>query len=87
MVSSPMSEAYPHEGISLSLLNLIEPMLIYSDNTATDVVLRTIGGGEALTAWLVSEGISGLRVDRNTADLIRDYVGIESAGRSQHQRT
>lgn len=75
--SSRLADAFPHPGLEVSLLNLIEPMLIYSDNTATDVVLRTVGGGEAVTAWLTSVGINDMRVDRNTADLIRDYLGVD----------
>jgi beta-lactamase class A len=76
VVSSSITRLFPHPGIQLSLLNLIEATLIQSDNTATDVLLRTIGGGEAVTAWLEASGIDGMRVDRNTADLIRDYMEI-----------
>ncbi len=76
VISSPITRLFPHPGIRLSLLNLMEATLIQSDNTATDVLFRTIGGGEAVTAWLADSGISGMRVDRNTADLIRDYMGI-----------
>jgi beta-lactamase class A len=54
----------------------MEATLIQSDNTATDVLLRTIGGGEAVTAWLEASGIEAMRVDRSTADLIRDYMQI-----------
>lgn len=74
VVSSSITRLFPHPGIQLSLLNLMEATLIQSDNTATDVLLRTIGGGEAVTAWLRSAGIDDMRVDRNTADLIRDYM-------------
>ncbi|MEM8769069.1 MAG: serine hydrolase [Pseudomonadota bacterium] len=76
VVSSSITRLFPHDGIQLSLLNLMEATLIQSDNTATDVLLRTIGGGEAVTAWLEAEGIEGLRVDRSTADLIRDYMAM-----------
>lgn len=76
VISSSITRLFPHPGIRLSLLNLMEAMLIQSDNTATDVLLRTVGGGEAVTAWLRDRGIDGLRVDRSTADLIRDYMGM-----------
>ena len=45
VVSSSITRLFPHPGIQLSLLNLMEATLIQSDNTATDVLLRTIGGG------------------------------------------
>ena len=76
VVSSAITRLFPHPGIQLSLLNLMEATLIQSDNTATDVLLRAIGGGEAVTAWLRASGIQDMRVDRNTADLIRDYMDI-----------
>jgi beta-lactamase class A len=76
VISSPITQLFPHPGIRLSLLNLMEAMLTRSDNTATDVVLRTVGGGAAVTGWLEAEGIGDLRVDRSTAALIRDYMGM-----------
>lgn len=76
VISSPITRLFPHPGIQLSLLNLLEATLIQSDNTATDVLLRTIGGGEAVTGWLRRSGVDHMRVDRSTADLIRDYMNI-----------
>lgn len=79
VISSPITRLFPHPGIELSLLNLMEATLIQSDNTATDVLLRTVGGGEAVTGWLRASGVDGMRVDRNTADLIRDYMNLPRA--------
>jgi beta-lactamase class A len=76
VVSSPIAQLFPHPGIRLSLLNLMEAMLIRSDNTATDVLLRSVGGGESVTRWLAAQGIRDMRVDRSTAALIRDYMGM-----------
>ena len=76
VISSSITRLFPHPGIHLSLLNLMEATLIQSDNTATDVLLRTIGGGPAVTDWLESQDIRDMRVDRSTADLIGDYMGM-----------
>lgn len=76
VISSSITRLFPHPGIQLSLLNLMEATLIQSDNTATDVLLRTVGGGAAVTGWLRDSGVEDLRVDRNTADLIRDYMNL-----------
>ena len=76
VIASYITRIFPNSGVVLSLLNLIEPMLIYSDNTATDVVLRTVGGGEALSNWLGEIGITDLRVDRSTAEILRDFYGL-----------
>jgi beta-lactamase class A len=78
VTSSPITRLFPHPGIRLSLLNLMEATLIQSDNTATDVLLRTIGGGSAVTGWLSEQGIEDLRVDRSTAELLRDYMGLSA---------
>ena len=63
-------------GVSLSFRNLIEPMLIFSENSATDMVLRLDGGGAAVTARLREAGITDIRVDRPTADIIAGSMGV-----------
>ncbi|HUP67268.1 MAG TPA: serine hydrolase [Sphingomicrobium sp.] len=51
--------------------SLMARMLIHSDNRATDIILKDLGGPSALHDWLKQNGVSGLRVDRNIADLLR----------------
>jgi beta-lactamase class A len=63
-------------GLALSLRNLLEIMLLVSDNTATDLCFRQAGGGEAVTARMRKLGIDGLRVDRPTFQLIADWKGL-----------
>jgi beta-lactamase class A len=67
-------------GLALSLRNLLEIMLLVSDNTATDLCLRQAGGGEAVTAGMRKLGIEGLRVDRPTFQLIADWRGFAVPG-------
>jgi len=67
---------FVHPGIKLSVANLIEPMITESDNTATDVCLRLAGGPEAVTKKLRSIGITELRVDRYTSEILRDFYGL-----------
>ncbi len=49
---------------------LLEGMLIHSDNYATDLLLRDLGGPKTLQAWLTQIGIHGIRIDRNIAGLL-----------------
>jgi beta-lactamase class A len=49
---------------------LIDAMLIHSDNNATDILMRNLGGPKTLQAWLDQQGIQGLRIDRNIAQLL-----------------
>ena len=50
---------------------LMEAMIIHSDNYATDVLLADLGGPETVQAWLTQNQLSGLRIDRNIAQLLR----------------
>ena len=54
-----------------SARSLMEAMIIRSDNHATDVLIRDLGGPDILQSWLTQSGISGLRIDRNIAQLLR----------------
>jgi beta-lactamase class A len=56
-------------GVSAS--RLMEAMLIHSDNHATDVLLRDLGGPSMVQAWLIQNGVTGIHIDRSIADLLR----------------
>jgi beta-lactamase class A len=60
-------------GRPLSGAQLLDMMLIHSDNAAADTLLMAIGGTRALGAWLEKANISGQRVDRSIAELLRDH--------------
>lgn len=50
---------------------LMERMIIRSDNHATDLLLRDIGGPEALQEWIEDNRLANMRVDRTIAQLLR----------------
>src|SRR3954449_9098610 len=52
--------------------SLMARMLIHSDNHATDILLKDLGGPTALHDWLQQNGVTGLRVDRTIAQLLSD---------------
>jgi beta-lactamase class A len=52
--------------------SLMARMIIHSDNRATDILLKDLGGPSALHDWLRDNGVSGLRVDRTIAQLLGD---------------
>ena len=56
----------------VSARSLMARMLIHSDNVATDILLKDLGGPAALHDWLQQNGVTGLRVDRTIAQLLRD---------------
>ncbi|HMN46486.1 MAG TPA: class A beta-lactamase [Povalibacter sp.] len=71
--SEVIADRFIHPGVSLSLHNLLELMLTQSDNTATDVLTKLAGGPQAVTAWVHRQQVEDLRVDRDTAALLRDF--------------
>ncbi|MBI3919475.1 MAG: class A beta-lactamase [Betaproteobacteria bacterium] len=60
-----------------SLRQLLELMLINSDNSATDIIWKEAGGREPVMGRLASLGIRGMSVDRPTALLLAAVLGIE----------
>ncbi len=74
--SGPLGEEFLHPGVALSVLNLLEPMITRSDNTATDVMLRLVGGPAGVQAYLAGLGIDGIRPSRTIRDLLGVLYGI-----------
>ena len=73
--SDGIADTLPHPGVALSGANLVELSLTVSDNTATDMLLKAVGGPAAVTRWLQSKNIRDQRVDRSIARLLIDVSG------------
>jgi beta-lactamase class A len=74
--SGEISQLLNDPGVSLSVLNLTELMLLISDNSATDLVLEAAGGPEAVNVRLRELGVDGISVNRPTIRLIADWSGV-----------
>jgi beta-lactamase class A len=59
---SPVSKK--HVGGTATVADLAEATIIYSDNTAANLLLPAVGGPAGLTAWLRSIGDPATRLDR-----------------------
>jgi beta-lactamase class A len=55
-----------------SVRTLMEAMLIHSDNYATDLIIRDLGGPATVQTWLNWNNMQGIRMDRTIAQLLRD---------------
>jgi beta-lactamase class A len=77
--SGTLTELFDDPGVVLSVRNLLELMLLISDNSATDVVLRVAGGPGRVTDRMRALGVEGVRVDRPTVRLIGDWLGVRLA--------
>ena len=75
--SGELSNLLKQPGVSLSVRNLMELMLLISDNSATDIVLRLAGGPEAVTSKMRELGITGINVNRPTVRLISEWLGAD----------
>ena len=49
---------------------LMDAMITRSDNHATDLLIRNLGGPDRIQEWLDQRNITGLRIDRNIAQLL-----------------
>ncbi len=63
-------------GITLSVRNLINLMMMISDNSATDMLLTKVGA-ENVTHRLKSYGLERITVDRTCQHLIMDAIGMD----------
>ena len=80
--ASALTDRWPNGGVTLSVHDLLVPMVTLSDNTACDALLRTVGGPDSVTAWLRRRGLSGLRVDRDEFALSNDWYGLRPPPRA-----
>ncbi|MEG3126211.1 serine hydrolase [Sphingomonas sp. GB1N7] len=51
---------------------VLDLMIVRSDNRAADQVLASLGGPMAVQQWLSTQKITGIRVDRTIAQLLRE---------------
>lgn len=59
--------------VTLSVLSLMELMLVGSDNSAADILLKLVGGTEAVNERMRLLGFSAILLDRSSAQLIADF--------------
>ncbi len=52
-----------------SARSLMAAMIIRSNNAATDILLRDLGGPDVLQQWIKQNRLSGMRIDRTIAQL------------------
>ena len=80
---SRIAERAPNAGITLSIGELLEAMVVEGDNTAADLLLPLAGGPEVVTAQLDAAGLGDIRVDRSEAELAFDTFGAKPPPRAE----
>lgn len=74
---SPMADAWPARR-AYTVRELLTAAMGGSDNTATDVLMKRIGGPGAVTGWLRLKNIDQVRVDRYEREIQPDIAGMAS---------
>jgi len=74
--SGTLTALFNKPGVQLSVQNLIELMMVISDNSATDILLRLAGGTVAVQNRLKQIGVQGMSVDRSIIELLADLQGV-----------
>lgn len=74
---SPIATAWPGRR-DYTVQELLEAVLVESDNTAADVLMKRIGGPGVVTAWIDAKRIPGLRIDRYERELQPEIYGMPS---------
>jgi beta-lactamase class A len=62
-VYSPLQTKYPAGGVDVPLRELLQASVSLSDNTASDVLLRVVGGAPVVQAYMVSLGATGFHLE------------------------
>jgi beta-lactamase class A len=75
--SGTLVKSYDRSSPDYTVHQLLELMMIVSDNSATDVLWKEAGGAGPIMARLRALGVNGISVDRPTALLIAAAVGID----------
>ena len=68
--AGPIGDEFLHPGVALSVLNLLEPMITRSCNTATDVLFRVVGGPGIVADYLRRVGIDDFEVRRTMREAL-----------------
>ena len=72
----PLTDKFNFGKSAVSLRDLLEMLLTVSDNTASDLILRLVGGPGAVTARMRSLEIEDMSIDRSTLEHIFDMFGL-----------
>ncbi|MFN2447150.1 MAG: serine hydrolase [Vicinamibacterales bacterium] len=76
--SGDISVLFDLPGVSMSLSNLANMMMMISDNSATDILLARVGGAAPVNTRMRALGLDGIRVDRTIQELVLDFGGHDT---------
>ena len=66
--SSALRDKYPNGNVDVSIGDLLSYMVSLSDNAACDILLKKIGGTQAVQEYILRVGVKGIAVNASEAD-------------------
>ncbi len=72
-------------GLAMSIYNMLEPMITISDNTASDKLLKIVGGPYVVQKFLERNGVSGININRHLADQFIEAKGARDIMQNNKQ--
>ncbi len=63
-------------GLKATWRDIITQMIITSDNSATDIMIKRVGGVAAVNDFLARSGYRALRLNQTTLDYFRERLGV-----------
>lgn len=71
---SPLQDKYPEANVDIPLRELLGSAVSLSDNAATDIVLRIVGGPTVVDSYIKSIGVTGFHLEDGEDGLARDVT-------------
>jgi beta-lactamase class A len=71
-----LSRRHPRGGVTLGAHELLELMIIESDNTSGDALMKMVGGPAAVERRMSAWGFKAIRVNRYGGDIAFEMVGV-----------
>jgi len=81
--SGRLIKSFNKKEASYTVRELLELMLLISDNTASDALLKLAGGPAAVTSFMKTLGIEDITVSRSTLNMLADWRGIQELPSSE----
>lgn len=76
---SPLRDAKNRAEATVTVRDLVETMMVDSDNTAVDVLMARMGGADAVNAELRAAGVPDVSVHRTEGEVMADLDGLGAA--------